>query len=668
MSVRVHELAKQMNMKSSELLKTLKEMGYEADNHFARIDEDTVEKLKKRMASDKATSPEPLHPEPPSESISSQEDELPGGSPESGKHPVLKVAEGITVKEYADLVGHPVSEIIKELMSLGELVTINQPISQEAITILSEHLGFEAEIVPFETEAAEEVEETDEIMEPRAPVVTVMGHVDHGKTSLLDAIRKTDVISTEAGGITQHIGAYQVNHNSKKITFIDTPGHEAFTAMRARGAKITDVAVLVVAADDGVMPQTIEAIDHAKAAGVPILVAVNKIDKPEANPDKVRKDLSEHGLVPEEWGGQTVFVNVSAKQKTNLDELLEMLLLVAEIQELKARRKGFAKGTVVEAKLDRGRGPVATVLVEKGTLKVGNAVVAGLAYGRIRAMIDDKGNNVQEAVPAQPVELLGLSTLPMAGDEFAVVEDEKKARRIAEEKSLKQRLVASVRPHHVTLDDLYERIKEGEIQDLNLIIKADTQGSIEALVESLEKIDQREVRINIIHSGVGAITETDIMLSAASDAIVIGFNVRPEPKAKTLAEKENVDVRMYRVIYQVVEDITAARLGMLTPEFEEVEIGRVEVRQVFRIPKIGFVAGCYVSQGEINRDSSVRVVRDGTVIHEGQIADLHRFKDDVKSVQEGFECGIALENFQDIKEGDILEIYTMVEKPPGGGA
>lgn len=666
--MKVSELAKQIDKKASELLKALQKIGYPIESQHAHLDEEIVHRLKQHLGIslpnevlDPADEVETTGPE-------TEDKENPAETEAKARRlSLLKVPEGVTVKEFAGLVNRPVSEIIKDLMSFGEMSTINQPISSEAIAILSEHLGFEAEVIPFEAEAVSEVEETDKALEPKAPVVTIMGHVDHGKTSLLDAIRKTDVLSTEAGGITQHIGAYQVTHDGNKITFVDTPGHEAFTAMRARGAKITDVAVLVVAADDGVMPQTLEAIDHAKAAGVPILVAVNKIDKPDANPDKVKKDLSDQGLVPEEWGGQTIFVNVSAKQKTNLDELLEMIILVAEVQELKASRKGFAKGVVIEAKLDRGRGPVATVLVRKGILRVGDAVVAGLGYGRIRAMNDDKGNSISEAVPAQPVEILGLSTPPLASDEFVVVEDEKKARRITEEKALKQRLIESVRPSHITLDELYEKIKEGEIQDLNLIIKADVQGSIEALVESLEKIDQKEVKINVLHKGVGAVTETDVMLAAASNAIVIGFNVRPEPKAKALAEKEKVDVRMYRVIYQVVEEITAARLGMLAPVYEEVDIGRVEVRRVFRLPKIGNVAGCYVTQGEVNRDAFVRLVRDGTVIHEGKVADLHRFKDDVKSVQEGFECGIALENFQDIKENDIFEIYTLVQKPPESG-
>lgn len=571
------------------------------------------------------------------------------------------VSESATVGEFAEALGVPPTDIIKRLMMLGELLTVNQPIGRTTMEILAEDLGVSLKILSPEEEAGIVYEDRPEDLKPRPPVVTVMGHVDHGKTSLLDAIRETGVAATEAGGITQHIGASVVHHNGKQITFIDTPGHEAFTAMRARGAKVTDVAVLVVAADDGVMPQTVEAINHAKAAGVPIVVAVNKIDKDGANPDRVRQELTEHGIIPEEWGGSNIFVDVSAKKRINIDELLEMILLQAEVLELKANPDAPAHGVVIEAKLDRGRGPVATVLVQRGTLRVGDAVVAGTSHGRVRALIDPKGNQVEAAKPADPVEILGLSSVPAAGDEFRVVADEREARRIAEERALKQRLLAEQRKTHVSLDDLFSRISEGELKELNLVVKADVQGSIEALKDALDKMDQSEVRINVIHSGVGGITESDVMLADASDAIVIGFNVRPEPKAKALAEQEKVDVRLYRVIYQAIEDINAARVGLLSPTIEERDTGRAEVRELFKIPKVGVVAGCVVVDGEINVDDQVRVVRNGTVVFEGKIRSLRHFKEDVRSVRAGSECGIAIDGFQDIKEGDFIEGFKTIE-------
>jgi translation initiation factor IF-2 len=488
-----------------------------------------------------------------------------------------------------------------------------------------------------------------------------MGHVDHGKTSLLDAIRETGVAETEAGGITQHIGASVVHHDGKQITFIDTPGHEAFTAMRARGAKVTDVAVLVVAADDGVMPQTVEAIHHARAANVPIVIAVNKIDKDGATPDRVRQELTEHEIVPEEWGGKNIFVDVSAKQRINIDDLLETILLVAEVEDLKANPEADAYGIVIEANLDKGRGPVATVLVQRGNLKVGDALVAGTTHGRVRALVDPLGNQIDCAGPADPVEILGLDSVPSAGDEFMVFPDERDARDLADERALKQRLLSQEKKSHVSLDDLFARIQEGEVQDLNLVVKADVQGSIEALKDALDKMDQTEVNINIIHSAVGAITETDIMLADASDAIVIGFNVRPEPKAKTLAEKENVDLRMYKVIYQAIEDINAARVGMLAPDYVEEDAARVEVRELFKVPKMGVVAGSFVQEGEIHRDDQARVVRDGAIVYEGKIGSLRRFKDDVKSVKAGYECGVGIDGFQDVKQGDIIETYRVIE-------
>ncbi|OFW33083.1 MAG: translation initiation factor IF-2 [Candidatus Aquicultor primus] len=579
------------------------------------------------------------------------------------KAKILEIPQAATVKEFAELVGKEPTAIIKTLLKLGELVTINQSLSSDIIEILADDLGYEPKIIsPEELEEEEAFEEDLTNLVPRPPVVTVMGHVDHGKTSLLDAIRKTDVMSGEAGGITQHIGAYQVVLDGRKITFIDTPGHEAFTAMRARGAQVTDIAVLVVAADDGVMPQTVEAINHAKAANVPIVVAVNKIDKENADPTRVRQELTEYALIPEEWGGDTIFVDVSAKQKLHIQDLLEMVLLVADIKELKANPNTRARGTCIEAKLERGRGPVATVLIYRGTLRVGDAVVAGATYGKVRAMSDDKGKTVLEATPAQPVEVVGLSSLPQAGEELKVVGDEKEARHIAEERALKRRLIAQEERSRVTLEDLFARIQEGEIKDLNLVIKADTQGSVEAIKDALYKLNTEEVQIRIIHTGVGGISETDIMLAAASNAIVIGFNVRPDVNAQAMAAKETVDIRVYRIIYKVVEDITQALSGLLAPEIKEVDTGRVEVRATFKVPKLGVIAGCYVQQGEVDRNQRIRLVREGQIIYDGSIVSLRRFKDDVKVVKEGFECGIGLANFQDIKEGDILESYKLVER------
>ena len=575
----------------------------------------------------------------------------------------LTITEGSNVGDFATLVGLAPNEIIKRLMMLGEMMTVNQPMPKTVMEVLADDLGYELRVVSPEEEVTEEViVDLPEDLLPKPPVVTVMGHVDHGKTSLLDAIRSTGVAATEAGGITQHIGASVVRHKNKQITFIDTPGHEAFTAMRARGANVTDVVILVVAADDGVMPQTVEAIDHAKAAGVPIVVAVNKIDKDNANPERVRQELVEKGVIPEEWGGTNIFVDVSAKKHENIDDLLEMVLLVADVQELKANPNAAARGVVIEAKLDRGRGPVATVLVQRGTLKVGDAIVAGLAHGRVRALYDPKGNIVDEAKPSDAVEVLGLSQTASGGDEFKVMPDDRAARQVAEERALKRRLLAeeSVRKH-VSLDDLFARIKEGELQDLNLVVKADAQGSIEALKDALSKMDQSEVRVNVLHSGVGGITETDVDFADASDAIIIGFNVRPEPKAKTLAEQRKVDLRLYRVIYQAIEDINAARVGMLAPTIEEHDTARVEVRELFRVPKIGLIAGCYVQEGEITRDDQVRIVRQGTIIFDGKLHSLRRFKDDAKSVRQGYECGIGIEGFQDLKEGDIIEGYKTVE-------
>jgi len=572
----------------------------------------------------------------------------------------ITIVEGATVGEFAEAAGLAPNDIIKRLMLLGELLTMNQPIGRTTMEILAEDIGLELNVLAPEQESCVVYQDLPEDLVFRSPVVTVMGHVDHGKTSLLDAIRETGVAATEAGGITQHIGASVVHHNGKKITFIDTPGHEAFTAMRARGANITDVVVLVVAADDGVMPQTIEAIHHAKAANVPIIVAVNKIDKEGANPDQVRQMLTEHEIVPEEWGGTNIFVNVSAKKRLNIDEILEMILLQAEVLELKANPKADAHGVVIEAKLDKGRGPVATVLVQRGTLKVGDAIVAGTSHGRVRALISPIGDTVVSAGPADPVEIVGLASVPTAGDEFVVVCDDREARQIAEERALKQRLLAHGKKTHVSLDDLFSRIAEGELAELNLVVKADVGGSIEALKDALDKMDQSEVRINVIHSGVGGITESDVMLADASDAIIIGFNVRPEPKAKALADQEKVDMRLYRVIYQAIEEINAARVGLLAPTIEEHDTARIEIRELFKVPKIGVIAGCLVQEGEVFRDDQVRIVRHGAIVFDGKLHSLRRFKDDVKSVKAGYECGIGIEGFQDIKEGDVIETYKTI--------
>ena len=574
---------------------------------------------------------------------------------------IVEIPQGATVAKFAELLAVQPNDVIKRLFMLGQVLTLTQSMSDDLIDLIADDMGRKVRVVSPEEEYAVVYHDSDEDLKPRPPVVTVMGHVDHGKTSLLDAIRHTGVAEGEAGGITQHIGASVVNIDGRQITFIDTPGHEAFTAMRARGAQVTDVIVLVVAADDGVMPQTIEAINHAKAADVPIVVAVNKIDKPGADPTRVRQELTEYGVIPEEWGGKNMFVEVSAKQKLHIDDLLETILLQADVLELKANPDALASGFVIEANLDKGRGPVATVLVQRGTLHPGDAVVAGTSYGRVRALIDPKGNHVEEARPSDPVEILGLSSVPTAGDEFRVFEDERDARKLAEERALRARLAEQESKSHMSLDDLFSRIEEGKQTDLNLIVKADVQGSIEALRDAFNKMDQSEVKINIVHSAVGGITETDVTLATASDAIIIGFNVRPTGKSRQLAEKEKVDIRLYRVIYQAIEDINAARVGLLSPDIVEEDTGIAEVRETFKVPKVGTVAGCYIVEGEINRDDKVRIVRDGTVIFEGSLASLRRFKDDVKSVKQGYECGIGVEKFQDIKVGDTIEGYRVKE-------
>ena len=574
---------------------------------------------------------------------------------------VVEIPQGATVAKLAELLKVQPNDIIKRLFLLGQVLTLTQTMSDDLIELVADDLGRKVRVVSPEEEYAVVYNDTEDDLEPRPPVVTVMGHVDHGKTSLLDAIRHTGVVASEAGGITQHIGASVVDINGNQITFIDTPGHEAFTAMRARGAQVTDVIVLVVAADDGVMPQTIEAINHAKAADVPIVVAVNKIDKPGANPDRVRQELTEYGVIPEEWGGSNMFVDVSAKKKLHIDDLLETIILQADVLELKANPNALASGFVIEANLDKGRGPVATVLVQRGTLHPGDCVVAGTSYGRVRALINPHGDQVKLAKPADPAEVLGLSSVPIAGDEFRVFEDERDARKLAEERAFRERLAAQESKSHMNLDDLFSRIEEGKQTDLNLIVKADVQGSIEALRDAFEKMDQSEVRINIVHSAVGGITETDVTLASASDAIIIGFNVRPTGKSKQQAEKEKVDIRLYRVIYQAIEEINAARVGLLSPDIVEEDTGVAEVRELFKVPKVGTIAGCYMIEGEMGRDDRVRIVRNGTVIYEGKLASMRRFKDDVKSVRSGYECGLGVEGFQDIKVGDTIEGFVIKE-------
>lgn len=573
----------------------------------------------------------------------------------------VRVSEGVTVAELAEALDVPANDIIKRLFLLGTPLTMTQSMSNELVELVADDLGRQIKIISPEEENSFTFYDDPADLKPRPPVVTVMGHVDHGKTSLLDAIRHTGIAAHEAGGITQHIGASQVEINGRQITFVDTPGHEAFTAMRARGAKITDVVVLVVAADDGVMPQTIEAINHSKAAGVPIVVAVNKCDKPEANPDRVRQELVEHGVIPEEWGGENMFVNVSARSRQGIDDLLETILLQADVLELKANPDTFASGYIIEAKLDRGRGPVATVLVNRGTLHVGDALVAGTSFGRVRAMLDQHGNHQDAAGPSDAVEILGLDSVPTAGDEFRVFEDDRDAKKLADERALKARIEEQNKVKHVTLETLFDEMSENELKELNLVVKADVQGSIEALADSLAKMDQSEVRINIIHSAVGAISETDVILAAASNAIIVGFGVRPQAKARDLAERENVQIKTYSIIYKAIEDIDAARIGMLKPTEEEIQTGIAEVRELFRVPKVGVVAGCMVTEGEIERSDKVRVVRDGVVVFDGVFASMRRFKDDVKSVKSGYECGLGIERFQDVHVGDQLEAYKIVE-------
>ena len=587
---------------------------------------------------------------------------------DDGELKMKKIPAELTLSELAEVLGKKTADIVKALFLEGKVMTPNTTLDFDSAFEIAEKynviLELEEEKDIFEEAFAEEEEVDESKLKERPPIVVVMGHVDHGKTSLLDSIRHSNVTSGEAGGITQHIGAYTVQINGKPITFLDTPGHEAFTAMRMRGAQVTDIAVLVVAADDGVMPQTIEAINHAKAAGVEIIVAINKIDKPGANPDRVKQELVEYGLVAEDWGGQTICVPVSAVKKEGIDTLLEMITLVAEMKELKANPDKRARGAIIEAQLDKGRGPVATVLVQDGTLNVGDPIVAGSAYGRIRAMMDDKGRRVKKAGPSTPVEILGLSEVPSAGESFYVAENEKQARQVAESVIAKNRTeLLKNTPNKVSLDDLFSQIQSGDVKELNIVVKADVQGSVEAVKQSLEKLSNDEVRVRTIHGGVGTITESDIMLASASNAIIIGFNVRPEPAAKAFADEEKVDIRLYRVIYNAIEDISAAMKGMLDPVYVEKVIGHAEVRQLYKASGVGTICGSYVLDGKFVRNSKIRVVRDGIVVFEGEMDSLKRFKDDVKEVNTGYECGIVVKKFNDVKEGDILEDFIMEEVP-----
>ena len=573
--------------------------------------------------------------------------------------------ETITVKDLSERIGKPVGEIIKKLMMLGIIATINNELDYDTASLVCAEYDIELELKLAETAEdaleSENVEDAEEDLQPRPPVVTIMGHVDHGKTSLLDYIRESHVTAGEAGGITQHIGAYTVNLKGQQITFLDTPGHEAFTAMRMRGAQATDIAILVVAADDGVMPQTIEAINHAKAAGVQIIVAINKMDKPNANPDRIRQQLTEYELVDENWGGDTIMVPVSAQTGEGVDQLLEMILLVAEVQDYKANPNRKARGIIIEARLDKGRGPVATVLVKNGTLRVGDTIVAGTAYGRVRAMTNDKGERVKSAGPSDPVEVIGFGEVPDAGDLISAVDDDRLSRQVAEERKDKLRAALIKSQQKTTLDDLFNQISAGEIKDLNIIIKADVQGSVEAVRQSLEKLSNDEVRVRTIHGGVGAITETDVMLASASNAIIIGFNVRPDNNAREIAEREKIDIRLYRVIYNAIEDVQAAMKGMLAPKFRENILGHAEVRQTYKITGVGTIAGGYVTDGKIARNASIRLLRDNVVVHEGKIDSLKRFKDDAREVAQGYECGIGIERFNDVKVGDVIECFVMEE-------
>ena len=687
--VRVYEYAKEIGKQSKDIISVLKDSEIEVSNHMSMLTEEGLAKLdsvfkkvkkeqpKGNNKNNKTENNQPKNDNKKAKKKKSKKEKnkkshkqqpaiIEAPTEETISEDTILVKDGMTVGELSEVLSVSSTELIKKLfMELKIMANINQSLTLEQIELIAMDYGKEiqeeVEINKEDLDLYFEVEDQDKDLKERAPIVTIMGHVDHGKTTLLDTIRNTRVTAEEAGGITQHIGAYQVRAKDKKITFLDTPGHAAFTTMRARGAKITDVTILVVAADDGVMPQTIEAINHAKAAEVPIIVAVNKMDKPQANPDRVMNELVEYGLISEEWGGDTIFVPISALKGEGIDELLENILLVTEMQELKANPNRLALGTVIEAKLDKGRGAVATLLVQNGTLNVGDPLVVGNTFGRVRAMINDRNKNINAAKPSTPVEITGLQDVPNAGDRFVVFGDEKTARQIGEKRQ--QQYIETTRQASsaVSLDTLFEQMKQGEMKDLNIIIKADVQGSVEALAMSLAKIDVEGVNVRIIHTGVGAINESDITLAVASNAVVIGFNVRPDGNAKQMAQTEQVDIRLHSIIYKVIEEIEAAMTGLLDPEFVEKVIGLAEVRQVYKVSKIGTIAGAYVTEGKVSRDGKVRVIRDSVVIYEGEIDTLRRFKDDVKEVQSGYECGMTVENFNDIKEGDVFEVYIMEE-------
>ncbi|MCT6916570.1 MAG: translation initiation factor IF-2 [Bacillus wiedmannii] len=680
--IRVHEYAKQHNISSKDLMTKLKEMNIEVSNHMTMLEDEVVNKLDNAYQTEKPSVADEFEVEEKvvrSKKNSNKKKKKGKGNEDkrqdnfAGRQQTQTVetpdkvtfSGSLTVGELAKKLSKEPSEIIKKLFMLGIMATINQDLDKDTIELIATDYGIEVEeeVVVSETEFETFIDEQDdeENLKERPAVVTIMGHVDHGKTTLLDSIRNSKVTAGEAGGITQHIGAYQVEVNDKKITFLDTPGHAAFTTMRARGAQVTDITILVVAADDGVMPQTVEAISHAKAAGVPIIVAVNKMDKPAANPDRVMQELTEYELVPEAWGGDTIFVPISAIQGEGIDNLLEMILLVSEVEEYKANPNRYATGTVIEAQLDKGKGTIATLLVQNGTLRVGDPIVVGTSFGRVRAMVSDIGRRVKVAGPSTPVEITGLNEVPQAGDRFMAFADEKKARQIGESRAQEALLAQRGEKSKLSLEDLFQQIQEGDVKEINLIVKADVQGSVEAMAASLRKIDVEGVKVKIIHTGVGAITESDVILASASNAIVIGFNVRPDVNAKRTAELENVDVRLHRIIYKVIEEIESAMQGMLDPEFEEKVIGQAEVRQTFKVTKVGTIAGCYVIDGKITRDSGVRIIRDGVVIFEGQLDTLKRFKDDVKEVAQNYECGITIERYNDLKEGDIIEAYVMEE-------
>ncbi|KZE07355.1 Translation initiation factor 2 [Bacillus mycoides] len=682
--IRVHEYAKKNNISSKDLMTKLKEMNIEVSNHMTMLEDEVVNKLDNQYSAG-AEKPSVADEFEVEEKVvrskkNSNKNKKKGKANEDKRQdnfagrqqtPIVETPDKITfsgsltVGDLAKKLSKEPSEIIKKLFMLGIMATINQDLDKDTIELIATDYGIEVEeeVVVSETEFETFIDEQgdEENLKERPAVVTIMGHVDHGKTTLLDSIRNSKVTAGEAGGITQHIGAYQVDVNDKKITFLDTPGHAAFTTMRARGAQVTDITILVVAADDGVMPQTVEAISHAKAAGVPIIVAVNKMDKPAANPDRVMQELTEYELVPEAWGGDTIFVPISAIQGEGIDNLLEMILLVSEVEEYKANPNRYAAGTVIEAQLDKGKGTIATLLVQNGTLRVGDPIVVGTSFGRVRAMVSDIGRRVKVAGPSTPVEITGLNEVPQAGDRFMAFADEKKARQIGESRAQEALVAQRGEKSKFSLEDLFQQIQEGDVKEINLIVKADVQGSVEAMAASLRKIDVEGVKVKIIHTGVGAITESDIILASASNAIVIGFNVRPDVNAKRTAELEKVDVRLHRIIYKVIEEIESAMQGMLDPEFEEKVIGQAEVRQTFKVTKVGTIAGCYVIDGKITRDSGVRIIRDGVVVFEGKLDTLKRFKDDVKEVAQNYECGITIERYNDLKEGDIIEAYVMEE-------